>query len=286
MLPILQVAEIMRAEAEIEKKSKLSNSEISTSVTSLPTTTPSCNLASVDPFRWPMPFQPQDASVDQCRMEGGTATPLVPMMQLWRPDSFLGQGSSVLIANPGTLLCVLPFPCFVPFHGLGSAGQPQSSELIANENETSTIHQCSGTAHSSEMLNRESSLPLKVKTQLLDPAGNTSAEEAHQAGFGIPPDDGGEGAGLCHQKMVLMPSPLNCVRPVASVGAFTALDQYETTNAVAAPSTQEQTAESLSQDNQGETVSFHKKEADALSAAEARRRRKEVIKLKSVHVHP
>lgn len=282
--PILQVTKMMKPEAEIEEKSEPSNSGISISEHRTALSFTYNNMASTLPFYWPVMVQPPEASVEQCRSESVTATPpLVPTMQLWKPNSFLGQGNSVVIANPGTLLCVLPFSCFFPSQGPGTAGHPQSSGLEEKQKESSSSHHYTASTSSKQKLNSELSVPLKASTEVLGSGGSKFAEGPLQVGFSLPPNGDGEAEATHWQRMLIMPAPLNCVRPVASIGPFTALHQNDNPNGVPIPCTDEDTSETISDESQEKKVRPAKKGIDVLAAAEARKRRKELMKLKNPH---
>lgn len=274
--PILQVTKMRKTEAEIEEKSEASNSETSISEHRTALSFTYNNLASALPFYWPMMVQPPEASAEQCRSENGIAPPpLVPTMQLWKPNSFPDQGNSVVIANPGTLFCVLPFPCLFPFQGLGTAGHPQSSGLEEKQKETSSSHEYTVSASSKQKL--------KASTGVLDSGRSKSAEGPHHVGYGLPPDGNGETEATHRQRMLLMPAPLNCIRPVASIGPFTALHQNDDQNEVPIPCTDEDTSNTISDESQEKTVRPGKRGICVIAAVEARKRRKELMKLKNLH---
>ncbi|XP_059306593.1 uncharacterized protein LOC132058042 [Lycium ferocissimum] len=148
-------------------------------------------------------------------------------------------------SNPGNPLYVLPFPCLIPFHPLSNPFLPWSSTLAENHPETSSVHQCS------------TSYPNMENNQ-------AATERDYEAALGFPPDAGAsegsrQSSGVHSRKLGLM------------TGDTPQQDNTLDINAISGKTSQESFPCSS------------EKLADAIAATDARKRRKELLKLKGQH---
>ncbi|XP_071917757.1 uncharacterized protein [Coffea arabica] len=236
------------------------------------------------PLHWPSAVQPLDATLFRSRSLCDIANPsLFAMTHASRPELLSDQRESAMVANPGALLYVLPFPCFFPLHSLTNALRLPSPPQNDGRNQTYSNNQCTASSSMKNSLHGEDDqacLSLKVKTEA---SNSISVDDVHQAGFGYPPDGGGNIGGTYPDRMVLMPTPLRCVRPATSlrVGLSTAARRNDTlTKAEVVASSAGQREKGASEEHQEPVVYTRKMSEDATTAAEARRRRKELMKLK------
>ncbi|XP_071919715.1 uncharacterized protein [Coffea arabica] len=239
------------------------------------------------PLHWPSAVQPLDATLFRSRSLCDIANPsLFAMTHEPRPELLSDQRESAMVANPGALLYVLPFPCFFPLHSPTNALRRQPSPQNDGQNQAYSNNQCAASSSAKNSLHGEDDqacLSLKVKTEASNSTVNSSVDDVHQAGFGYPPDGGGNIGGTYPDRMVLMPTPLRCVRPATSlpVGLSTAARRNDTlTKAEVAASSAGQREKGASEEYQKPVVYSRKMSEDATTAAEARRRRKELMKLK------
>ncbi|KAL3532069.1 hypothetical protein ACH5RR_005590 [Cinchona calisaya] len=222
---------------------------------------------------WSLMDQPLDATLVQC------SPPTI-----WRPDLFSDQRNSNMIANPTTLLYVRPFPCFFPLHHPINA-LPQSSDQ--NDRKQSYLsYQCSISAASKSLVYGEDcqpSLSLKAKTRISNSMVSVSTDEdLHEAGLGLLPNGGVTDEETYPNRTVLMPTPLSCFRPLASAGeGVNSNVQHDDASIVmVTASSSGHRANGMSKRNQ--ELYTCKKPLYAGTAAEARKKRKELMKLKSV----
>ncbi|CAK9159578.1 unnamed protein product [Ilex paraguariensis] len=131
--------------------------------------------------------------------------------------------------------------------------------------------------------NHNSPLPRVVKTEASKPTESIPSNNLRESTFCFPPDGGGQQIGPCSKKMVLVPGPLTCVRPVVHVEAETSAQPDYISTVTAVSATVSQMVNALPENNQEPTVCSSEKLVDAAAAAEARKRRKKITKLKNLH---
>ncbi|KAL3536136.1 hypothetical protein ACH5RR_004597 [Cinchona calisaya] len=280
-----QIAKMVKPKAEeIPRESSAIHAECSASA-SAPSSFPLSPYN--QPLHWASMFQPLDATLSQSRSLCETANPsLFPATHTWRPELFSNQRDSIMIPNPGTLLYVLPFPCFFSLSSPTNALHPQSSNQNDRQNKTYSNNQCTASSSSKNNVKGEDCLPslsLKVEIDASNSRLSIPADDVHQVEFGVPPDKGG-----CNReetypnRIVLMPTPSSCVRPPTKAGAGLDPTQQNntSTNVEAVASASEKTANGASEDYQEPVAYRSKRPVDASTAAENRRRRKELMKLK------
>lgn len=286
------MAKIVKTKAkEIPRESNPNHVECYGSAPSR-TAFPSCNQPSAIPLHWLSSIQHLDANLFQSRSIHDFANPsLFPMTHTWRPEIFSGQRDSTVLANPGALLCVMPFPCFLPLNSPTNAIHAVSPHQHDRQNQTYLHDQCTASSSLRNSVRGEDhqpSLSLELKTEACASTPSIPADDDQQAGFGFPPDGGsGNSKGTYRNKMILMPTPLSCVRPPTSVGAVlntTAAHNNASTNVEAIASSARQREKGMSEEYQEPSTDNSKIPVDASTAAEARRRRKELMKLKILQV--
>ncbi|KAA8516697.1 hypothetical protein F0562_016797 [Nyssa sinensis] len=276
-------------EAEVEETQKESKSpcvEISS--------TPSSNYpffiydqTPFTPFLWPSIIR--SSSPFQLHYGSQNIIPVpseVPMPSIGKPDSFHEQETLSGINGPGTPLYMLPCSWFFPFPDHGNRVHPQpSSHLYDIQNETSLDNQCSASSSSKSIAhieNHHSLMPFKIKTEASTSTEAIPSDNLHETPYGFPPDGGRQFIGHHSEGMALMPAPLKAVRPAATAKHENGPQPDYIPNAKAVSSTVSHTVDALPEKNP-ESIFCPKKLVDSVAASEARKRRKELTKLKNIH---
>ncbi|KAJ8537639.1 hypothetical protein K7X08_014179 [Anisodus acutangulus] len=240
----IQIAKREKAKAEeTDGGSKSKPIEISSTSTA-PTPTSLFNQSPMTPFFWPSIIQPFNGFLLQCGTQSiSDITSVLPSPTSGDLNSTRRESS-----NPGNPLFVLPFPWLIPFHPQNSPFLPWSSYLTEKHPEASSVHQCS-TSHPN-MENNQA----------------TERDFLHEAGL-VFPSDGGASVGS------RQPSGVHSreVGPMTGTSGQIDPPQQDNTNDFKAGDTSEKTSQ--------ESVTS-KKLVDAVAATEARKRRKELLKLK------
>ncbi|XP_060201208.1 uncharacterized protein LOC132629840 isoform X2 [Lycium barbarum] len=243
----IQIAKIEKAKVEeTDGGSKSKPVEISTTNTApTPTPTPLFNQSPITPFFWPSIVQPFSCFFLQCGSQNiSDITSVLPSPTSVDLNSINGQESTA--GNP---LYVLPFPCLIPYHPQSNPFHPCSSTLTENHPEASSVHQCS-TPYPNMENNQAATL------------------RDYEAALGFPPDGGAS-------KGSRQPSGVHSreVGPMTGTSGQTDTPQD---NALDINTVSEKTS-------QESLACSSEKLVDAIAATEARKRRKELLKLKGQH---
>lgn len=201
------------------------------------------------------------------------------------PGASQEQENRMDVNGPRTPFYVLPYPWFVPLPDLGNGVQPQPSIGVKNkEDETSDSNQYDASSSSKIVSDEEKPycfFPIKVKTEASGSTEVGPPNDLNEIPVGFPPDGGGRHTGA-HSKEILFTPPLNCAQPASAVKHENRPLSDESPN-IATPSTACHIVKALPEKKQ-ESVGYpSKKLVDVVSAAEARKRRKELTKLKNLH---
>lgn len=279
-VPILQMAQIMPTEArQIEEGAKPMHTEECRASTSTCTPFFPYGQPSSMPLHWHSIPQPLEAAIPQCRSEKDHANPSIfPVTETWRPNLFTDQRNSRTLPSSGALLYALPLPCFFPLYSPPNAAPPHSSNAIDRQNDTHLSNQCSCAGPPCQ-----SSLPLKISRENYSSPPTVLADDHHHSGFEMPPERRHRSEGTRTNRMVLMPTPLNCVRPSSSSagGRLNVTLQQESSGEDAVFPVSGHAANPVFEENREPTAHGSRKPVDSGSTAEARRRRKELMKLKA-----
>ncbi|KAF8397860.1 hypothetical protein HHK36_016785 [Tetracentron sinense] len=194
------------------------------------------------------------------------------------------QGSPLNLNGPRIPIYILTCPWFFP-HGNGPhPHHPKSCGQGDNRDEDFNKQQDVGSS-SKAMGNVEKmqpSLPIKVKT---DASCFTEAKPTNnllETAVQVQPV-GGQLLGPHPKGVILMPAPLRSLRPSFIVKDENGLQPDSTPKEEAVPSTDDHILNAFSVNSQGLSTYPSKKLVDAAAAAEARKRRKELTKLKNLH---
>ncbi|KDP42718.1 hypothetical protein JCGZ_23658 [Jatropha curcas] len=202
-------------------------------------------------------------------------------------DSSHQQQENPMIVNGSrTPLYIVSCPWFFSVLDHRNRIHPQSSGLQCIKDGNSLDNQCSSSSSSKAaalMENQLFSLPKKVKSEV---AGSTEVRvinDLNETPVGFPPDGGGQCGGPHLDETALTPLLFSTVIP-AVAGKNENGSQLELvshTNGICTKPSQLLSA--LPENNQDLLKFPSKKLVDVAAAAEARRRRKELTKLKNLH---
>ncbi|XP_019225795.1 PREDICTED: uncharacterized protein LOC109207350 isoform X1 [Nicotiana attenuata] len=271
----IQVAKIEKAEVEeTDCGSKSKPVQISsTSTAPTPTPTPSTipaslfNQSPITPFFWPSIVQPFNGILLQCGSQNiSDITSVLPLPTSVELNSINRQESS----TPGNPLFVLPLPCLIPFHPQSSnLFLPWSSTLTDKHTETSSVHQ-----RSTSYLNTENNrAAIAAKTDAPESVKATQRDFLHEAELRFPPEGGAS-------KRIWQPSSSH-IQLGTSERVSSQQDNAPDIRAVSC--TVGHVTDTSEKTSQECITSSSKNPVDAHATAEARKRRKELLKLRSQH---
>ncbi|CAK9159051.1 unnamed protein product [Ilex paraguariensis] len=282
-----QIAEVMKAETdENQEESKAQNVDHSRF---LSTNSPFIiyNQSPHTPFLWRPFIHSSNYLQFQCGLQNVTGTPpQVPMPAYGEVDSLHEQENSMMVNSLGTPPYIFPCLGFSPVPSNTSGFHYQPFDINNQLNETRLNNLCwpsSSSKATAHVENHNSPLPRVVKTEASKPTESIPSNNLRESTFCFPPDGGGQQIGPCSKKMVLVPGPLTCVRPVVHVEAETSAQPDYISTVTAVSATVSQMVNALPENNQEPTVCSSEKLVDAAAAAEARKRRKKITKLKNLH---
>ncbi|KAK3043546.1 hypothetical protein RJ639_002125 [Escallonia herrerae] len=279
-----QMTEMVKAEPEeIEVEAKSTHVDIPTS----PSTNCPVFIVNRPPFLpclWHSIIQPPNSVQLECGPHSGIAIPLqFPMQASGRPDFFHQQETSTRTNGSGTPLYVLPGPWIFPLHHHSNGLYPQSFNLNGKHDSTSLDNQCSTSSSSkTEYVDTQHPvLPIKFKANASTVSLAIPTNNLQEKSFGFLPDGGGPHIGSDPQGMVLLPAPVNCVGTAAALeheNSFKLECRLDAEVILPAHGNFLNGRPSKEQ-----IISQSKKPVDVVAAAEARKRRKEVTRLKNIH---
>ncbi|KAJ7971522.1 BZIP transcription factor [Quillaja saponaria] len=277
-----QVGKAIRTKVEkTPAQSKPAEAEIHTSSTNCPFLL--YNRPPITPFCWPSIAQSSNPVQLQHGPQSSIVIPSkVSLSEPCGPDSCYGQNN--LINNNGTLnpLYILPYPWFFPHFGNGqltSVGVKTNLDGHPVNKQNSASSSSNTDAHTD---NYEATLPINLKSEASCSTEARPLNDLNETSlrFSL---DGGERKLKSHiEEMFHRPASLRCV------GHALAVEHEDGILSNGTPSSEVPSAASyivcaLSEKKQEENKCQSKKLVDAVAAAGARKRRKELTKLKNFH---
>ncbi|KAL0410077.1 UNVERIFIED_CONTAM: hypothetical protein Slati_3597400 [Sesamum latifolium] len=251
-----QLAKIKQAESgEKQEEPKASLPEKSCpAATSTPTFFH--NQPPVVPFFWPSILPSSDLVQFHCASGSNIMSSqqfAIPHRDI--PCPHQGQENSTgLNSRQGTPFIVLPVPWLLPCLNHSSMLHPNCCINDKQNTQPRSSSSCSETRLHEDKNQSSSSYKPRAEAR-----NSTKAGSAHGAGFNMPTDGGGQ-CTACHPRgAVSVPELFSSVRPQESHGTR--------------------------QKNREPIIGLHKKPENMFAATEARRRRKELMRLRNINCH-
>ncbi|GAV66085.1 bZIP_1 domain-containing protein [Cephalotus follicularis] len=239
------------------------------------------------PLCWP---SIQSSNTVQSQYEHQTAAafpPSTPSQNTCDLKYCMEQKDGVNNSEPITQLYLMPCPWFYPLPDHRNGLHPHSSFGVRHlQDETSLNNQYSSSSTLRTVAHAEHhhfSCPIKVKAETFNSTEARLANDVNEAVFDSPSDKGGEYVGTHHNQMIPRLAPGNSAGPSCTVKHETCHRLYCT------PSTGSTSIKAghdiISFPEKDPELPNHpgKKMTNAHAAAEARKRRKELTKLKNLH---
>ncbi|KAF5737469.1 hypothetical protein HS088_TW13G00350 [Tripterygium wilfordii] len=249
-----------------------------------PTTEPPFLLYNQHPFQslcWPSILQSSNPLSSPSLAPSNIPLPAIEKLGSLRPEN------SMNLNGPITSICVLPSPWFFPFPDHGNGVHPEPSSVFKNVHDKTAVDNCSNASSSSESIlhaqNHLSSFPIKVKSE---PSHSTEARfsaDLNEIPPELPAEGGDQRAGPQANKMILTPRVLSTPSQTFTVKheKATPSPPVPSTNSISSKATDR--VSSLTERSIDLVNYSTKKLADTVAAAEARKRRKELTKLKNLY---
>ncbi|XAR64668.1 hypothetical protein NMG60_11008434 [Bertholletia excelsa] len=275
-----QMARTLKTEAADDQVySKPSNAEAST----FPTT--HCPFLISKATFAPILLHPIIQSSNPVQLQSGSQNE-VPKQAIANPCSFQELENPLKLTCPGTSVCILPYPWFAPPpHGSGLHFQP-SFDLNDDQNQSCGNNRSSASASASssaipitDLEKCPSSLLTKVKTETSSSTETMPVKNLHEVPFRFPKEGDGKQLGPCPNRVVLVPAPVNLVKHDTGKLPDNSPKVQLSCSAVSPG------VNSLPESKQDPIVFSSKKKINNVAAREARKRRKEITRLKSLHCH-
>uniref|UniRef100_A0A6N2K6S3 BZIP domain-containing protein n=1 Tax=Salix viminalis TaxID=40686 RepID=A0A6N2K6S3_SALVM len=278
-----QMAKQIKAEMEASPR------DLKSAHADIPTTAPTnCpllvyNQHAFSPQCWPSINQSSNPIQSHYTTENAIVIPSnLPIPTNGTHDSSqLQHETSVIVSGPRTPLYVVTCPWFFPGpdHGNGLHAQPSFS-FKQRQDGTSLNNLCRGSSSpkaAAPMENWHSSISIKVKSETASSEEFRVINDLNETPVGLTLDEGGQ----C--EMILTPVPPTSVTPAIAVKNEAGPKSEYAFGANGICTKANQLRYVLPEKNQDPLKFPSKKLVDAASAAEARRRRKELTKLKNLH---
>lgn len=285
--PILQVAKVMKAEVgETQGEVKLAHAEMSSSPTNCPLLL--YNHHALTPLGWPSIIQSSQPVPSRHGMQNAVTFPSNISTSITGKLASSQEQENPTDSNVArTPLYVVPCPWFFPLHDSGSGFHaPISNGLKVLQDETSARNGY-GSGSSSKMTadkeNHHFLLPVKIKNEAYGLPEAQSYNDLNDIPVTESPQNGGcQQIGRYTREATLTPPPLSSVGGSFIVKHDNVL-QSDYTGHTKAVSKIANHLVSHPEKKQ-EPVNYpSRKLVDAATAAEARKRRKELTKLKNLH---
>ncbi|CAK7343410.1 unnamed protein product [Dovyalis caffra] len=284
-----QMAKLIKAEVEG------SPGDLKSALVDIPTTAPTnCpllvyNQHAFSPHCWPSIIQSSNPIQSHYRTQNAIVIPSsIPMPTNGKHDSSqLQQENAVIVSGPRTPLYIVSCPWFFPGpdHGNGLHAQPSFSFKHVQDG-TSVNNLCCGSSSpkaAARMENRHSSLSIKVKSETASSAEGRVINDLNETPVGFTRDGGGQCEGPHPKEMIPTSLPLTSVTPTIAVKDEPGPKSEYAFGANGICTKASHLMSVLPEKNQDPFKFPSKKLVDAAEAAEARRRRKELTKLKNLH---
>ncbi|XWS43438.1 hypothetical protein CRYUN_Cryun16bG0103700 [Craigia yunnanensis] len=237
------------------------------------------------PLCWPSIVQSSHPLQSQCGYQNAIVSPSsISAPTNGRLASSLDQENPINVNGPKNPLYVVPYPWFFSFPDHGNGLHPQPACGLNNiKDETSVNNRFSaGCFLKSVVLEEEynSSLPVEVEKETYGSI-EANPNNLNCTPVGLPPDEDGQRIRFHIKEEVLVPTPLCSAGTTLLVAQENMPDRV--VNTEAAPIRACHFVGALPEENQESTNYTSKKVLDAVAAAEARKRRKVLTKLKNLH---
>ncbi|XP_057497555.1 uncharacterized protein LOC130782300 isoform X1 [Actinidia eriantha] len=225
------------------------------------------------PFLWPIIHSSNPLQLH------GSQSPIIPsevsMPNIANPVLFHEQENPRQTNAPSTPVYVLPFPWFVPVpdHGNESSFKP-SFDLNDYQSRASSSSKTTAFVEKHHSL-----LPSNVKGGASSSVSPVPANNLFETPFGFVPDGGGQCKELHPQVLVLMPAQLNSTRPTSTAKNKSDHRPDYIPGAQVFSSAVDQAVNAFSETRQD--LNTIEKQADSNAAAGARKRTKELKKLRA-----
>ncbi|TYI32823.1 hypothetical protein ES332_A04G089400v1 [Gossypium tomentosum] len=230
------------------------------------------------PFGWPSSVQSSHPVQSQCGQNAIFVPSSISSPANGRLDSSFNQESPINVNGPKTALYVVPYPWFFSLPDQRSGLHPQPSCGTKDiEDETSVSNNFNAGCHLKPVMNEKSnsSLPVEVEKEAYEPI-EASPNSKNCTSVKLPADVGGQCMSYIKEE-VLVPGPL------CSAGTTFENRTDHVVKTEEAPIGAFHFVGALPEENKESKSYTSKKVLDAVAAAEARKRRKELTKLKNLH---
>lgn len=237
------------------------------------------------PVLWPSVIQSSNHVQSHYGRQSAIVIPSnIPIPDTCRPDTSQEQENCIDFNGQRAPLYVIPCPWFFPLPSPGNRLQPQPSTGMRYEyGETS--HSNHNANSSSKFIahveNHNFSLPIEVKTQASGSSEARPTNDLNETPIVFPLDGVSQHTGANSEEMLHTPASLDCAQPASTIKNENMSQSAYAPN-IETSSTGCHIASALPE-KQESAVYPGKKLIDAVAAAEARKRRKELTKLKNLH---
>ncbi|GLT40614.1 hypothetical protein SLA2020_147320 [Shorea laevis] len=238
------------------------------------------------PFCWPSMVQSSNQLQTPHRPQTAiTVPPSVPMAASGKPDPSQDPGNSTNVNGSKSPFYLVPCPWFFPFPDHGNGFHPQPCCHVNDlQDETSISNRFSASSSTKPVAYRENhncSIDIKVEKDAYGSMEEARLNDQNITLVKFPRDGGGQCAVVHPKENVLVPTPLT------SSGATFVVKQENLSDYISnveASSVRASHTLNPSTVNNQEPVNYASKNVpEAVAAAEARKRRKELTKLKNLH---
>ncbi|MBA0693037.1 hypothetical protein Goari_010551 [Gossypium aridum] len=230
------------------------------------------------PFCWPSSVQSSHPVQSQCGQNAIFVPSSISSPANGRLDSSFNQENPINVNGPKTALYVVPYPWVFSLPDQRSGLHPQPSCGTKDiEDETSVSNHFNAGCHLKPVMNEKynSSLPVEVEKEAYDPI-EASPNNKNCTSVRLPADVGVQCMSHIKEE-VLVPGPL------CSAGTTFENRTDHVVKTEEAPIGAFHFVGALPEENKESKNYTSKKVLDAVAAAEARKRRKELTKLKNLH---
>ncbi|KAL2503001.1 Basic-leucine zipper (bZIP) transcription factor family protein [Forsythia ovata] len=281
----VQMAKITKAETkEIQEESKSAQAEKSTSASRAPPVF-FCNQPFAVPVFWPPIGPPSDVFRGRCASHTDAAlSSQLPLQLRDMPCSHLEQDNSTSLNKTGAPVFVFPVPWPFPFVAQSSTLNSQPA-LKDRQNGNSPSCQCCMHSTSDTLVHAENHqlLPtVKKKPEASSSMQTISLGNIHGERFSVPPDDGGQQLVPQHKGAIHVSEPPSCTIQIASFRRSINAQVDESLDIKARSSAPEHMAQALPDDKKA-IIWSNGKSKDNIASTEARKKRKELLKLKNLN---
>ncbi|KAG6619060.1 hypothetical protein I3842_Q109800 [Carya illinoinensis] len=240
------------------------------------------------PVLWPSVIQSSNRVQSQYGRQSAIVIPSnMPMPAACRPDNSREQENRIDVDGQKAPLYVLPFPWFFPLPGPGNRLQPLPSTGMKYEQGEASRSNHNASSFSkfiAHVENRHCSLPIEVKTEVSGSSEVRPDNDLNETPIGFPLDGVSQHTGANSEEILYTPASLDCSQPASTI-KHENMSQSAYAPNIETTSTARPIASALPE-KQESAVFPGKKLIDTVAAAEARKRRKELTKLKNLHGRP